>query len=301
MSETLERKYASLEAELAALEDSRQQAVAASDEEYEGWLAGLRDSSDAQWQAVVPEAFESTGNEEFAIQEDGAVLLTGSVPDTVEHIFTFTPQSSEITAIKVDALTDEAIPGKGPGRGDAQRSNFILSELSCDLLTDKETVSLTLQDPTADFSQANWPVAASIDGDRKTGWAISPQFGQPHWASYALSEPIKMEPSHRLRITLAQYFGRGRIIGKPRISIYTGDTTYLNVDPSLRELATKKKLSKADHKKLRGEFDKQQPRDPKIESRNRACQEGTRSDQAGHYLGNGRERRSTRNVRDDSR
>ncbi len=259
MSETLKRKYASLEVELAALEKSRQQAVTASDEQYERWLAGLRDSSDAQWQSIVPETFESTGNEEFAIQEDGAVLLTGSVPDTVEHIFTFTPQSSEITAIKVDALTDDAIPGKGPGRGDANRSNFILSELTCDLVTDEETVSLILQDPTADFSQTNWPVAASIDGDRKTGWAISPQFGKPHWASYTLSEPIKMEPSHRLRITLAQYFGRGRIIGKPRISIYSGDTTYLNVDPSLRKLATKKKPSKADQKKLRAEFDKNNP------------------------------------------
>ncbi len=265
MSETVEKRRASLEHELVALEDSRRQVAKASDQEYQTWLAGLRDSSDARWQSIVPEMFESTGDEEYTIQEDGAVLLTGSVPDTVEHIFTLAPKSTEITAIRVDALTDDAIPGKGPGRGDAQRSNIILSEVTCDLLTDKETVSLTLQDPTADFSQTNWPVAASIDGDRKTGWAISPQFGKPHWASYRLSEPIKIEPSHRLRITLAQYFGRGRIIGKPRISIYTGDTTYLNVDPALRKVAAKKKPNAAEQKKLRAEFDKHNPQLRKVD------------------------------------
>ena len=272
MSEASEQTYASLQAKLSDLQASRNQAVTASDAEFDRWLAGLRRSGDGQWQSIVPEKFESSGDEEFTIQEDGAVLLTGSVPDTVEHIFTLAPtadelgESGEITAIKLDVLTDDAIPGKGPGRGDAKRSNIILSELTCELVKDKETVSVALQDPAADFSQGGWNVAGAIDGDRKTGWAIAPQFGKPHWASFVLSAPIQFD-SHadRLRVTLAQYFGRGRVIGKPRISIYSGDTTYLNLDASIRKLAAKEKPSKADRKKLRKEFDKHNPQLRKLD------------------------------------
>jgi hypothetical protein len=261
MSETLEQRNRDLQQQLSDLQASRKTAVEASNEGFQDWLAGLRNSSDEhQWQSIVPEKFSSSGDEEFAIQEDGAVLLTGSVPDTVEHVFTLPPPATVITAIKVDVLTDDAIPGKGPGRGDAKRTNIILSEVTCELVTDKETVSLELQDATADFSQKGWPVASAIDGDRKTGWAISPQFAKPHWASFVLAEPTNIAPSHRLRVTLGQFYGRGRIIGKPRISLYSGDPTYLNLDPALRTLAAKKKLTGANEKKLRAAFDKNNPR-----------------------------------------
>ena len=40
----------------------------------------------------------------------------------------------------------------------------------------------------ADFSQANWMVENAIDGDRKTGWAIAPEFHKPHWAIFRTAE-----------------------------------------------------------------------------------------------------------------
>lgn len=261
MGEALQQRRLELEQTLASLQADRKSVVEASEEEFAAWLAGLRDSSDAlDWQTVVPEKFVSTGDEDYEIQPDGAVLLTGSVPDTVEHIFTLALPEDQVTAIKVDVLTDDAIPGKGPGRGDAQRTNIILSEVSCELVTDKENVPLELQDATADFSQKNWPVSAAIDGNRKTGWAISPQFGKPHWASFVLTEPIDDSVGHHLRVTLAQYYGRGRVIGKPRISFFKGDPTFLNLDDSLRELAGKKKLRAGERKKLRAAFDSNNPR-----------------------------------------
>jgi len=261
MGESLKQRRERLEQELADLQAARKSSVEASSEEFQQWLAGLRESGDQPaWQSIVPEKFVSTGDEEFEIQEDGAVLLSGSVPDTVEHVFTLALPERQITAIKIDALTDESIPGKGPGRGDAQRTNIILNEVSCELLTDKVTIPVALQDASADFSQKNWPVTAAIDGDRKTGWAISPQFGKPHWASFVLSEPLEFAPELRLQITLAQYYGRGRVIGKPRISLYSGDPTYLNLDAAVRKLAAKKKLRPADEKKLRAAFDANNPR-----------------------------------------
>ena len=257
-----QRRYDELQGQLADLKGRRKAAVRASEAEYQQWLATVRESSrqPVAWQPVVPERFETTGGETFAVLDDGAVLLSGSVPDTVEHVFTLAPQTGPITAIKLDVLTDESIPGNGPGRGDAKRSNFILSEIIVERVTDDGATPLALQDAAADFSQDNWDVARALDGRRKTGWAIAPEFGKPHWATFTLAQPLTLEhPTDRLRVTLAQYYGRGRVIGKPRISVCTSDPSLLKVDETIRQLAAKETLTAQETKQLRAAFEDESP------------------------------------------
>ncbi|MBL6724863.1 MAG: PSD1 domain-containing protein [Rubripirellula sp.] len=223
---------------------------------YQEWVGDLRAYKGLKWHPVVPAAFSSTGSETIELQADGAVLLTGDVPDKVEYEFTFEALSQPVTAIRIDALTDDRIPGKGPGRGDAQRTNIILSEIECETISDQGNRRLQLQQPSADFSQAKWDVANAIDGDPKTGWAIAPQFGKPHWASFVLSEPLRLESGiEKLRITLKQLYGTGRVIGKPRISFYYGDPQLIDVEDELISIAGKEKPSKPEEKKLRNAFE----------------------------------------------
>ena len=247
-----------LRQQLAEVRAERDDVVQSTDEEYQSWLEHLRNSPTDDWVAVVPESFESSAHEEFVIEEDGAVLLQGSVPDTVEHIFMIAP-SGPVSAVRIDVLTDDAIPGKGPGRGDEVRSNIILSEVTCQVVDGGSTRDVALQNPRADFSQKNWDVARAIDGDRKTGWAIAPQFRKPHWASFDLSDPIELKGDQRLRIKLGQYYGRGRVIGKPRVSVYRGDPAYLSIDPATRKLAGNKKLNKKQKERLRAAFEENHP------------------------------------------
>lgn len=260
MEQSERRRRDELQAKIDKLENQRQSISAASEEGFQQWLEGLRQSVSASWQTVIPEKFESSADEAFEIQTDGAVLLTGSVPDTVEHVFTIKPSDQSITAIRLDVLTDDSIPGKGPGRGDEQRTNIILNEFTCELLDDGRASPVELVDADADFSQKGWSVSGAIDGDRKTGWAIAPQFGKPHWATFTLASPLTAaNASQRLKITLSQFFGRGRVIGKPRISLFHGDPQFLSVDPKVKQLAAKEELSDADRKKLLGEFEQKHP------------------------------------------
>ena len=263
MRESLLETRAKLQTKLHELEANRKEIVSQNDMDFDDWQTRLRASDAPAWQPIVPLTFETNGGEEFQILPDGAVLLTGNVPDTVEHTFRISPETDRITAIRIDVLTDDSIPGKGPGRGDAKRTNIILNEFTCELINDKETSPIRLQNAAADFSQAGWDVSGAIDGDRKTGWAIAPQFGKPHWASFVFSEPLIFDPaSQQLKITLAQYFGSGRVIGKPRLSIYTEDPAFLDVPDSVRKSAQKKpaQRSKAEQRTLRKEFDKRNPR-----------------------------------------
>ena len=268
MRASLTEKHARLSEQLQQAEKKRKDVLAQGDEAFDKWIARLRSSDLSSWQPVVPSSFSTNGGEDFEILEDGAVLLSGNVPDTVDHTFHLAPAVDLITAIRVDVLTDDSIPGKGPGRGDAKRTNVILSEIVCEHVTGKEPLPIKLEDAAADFSQKGWDVANAIDGNRKTGWAISPQFAKPHWASFTFAEPLPFDPeTQQPKVSLGQYYGRGRVIGKPRISIYTGDADFLSLSEGIRKLAKKDaaKLSKGDRKKLRAEFDKQNPELKKLD------------------------------------
>lgn len=258
--ETITTNRNRLNEQLTRFQKRRKQIVKSKNEDYQQWLKTIRlKSTDDLWTPVRPETFESSGGENFEILADHSVLLTGSVPDTVDHVFTFGSQSQAITAIRVEVLTDDRMEGKGPGRGDAVRSNIILSELTCELVSKDHVEPLELHSPIADFSQTRWEVAKAIDGNRKTGWAIAPQFGKPHWAAFTFTRPVTLE-DNLLRVTLGQYYGRGRVIGKPRISFSTADPSLLGIEDSVFALAKKQKRSPKENKNLKAAFEKRNPR-----------------------------------------
>jgi hypothetical protein len=228
------------------------------DAEFEAWIERIRTAQNTGggWSPVRPCEFESSGDGDFQILDDGAVLLSGDVPDAVEYTFTLAPNQKTVRGIRIEALTDDQLPGKGPGRGDAKRTNFILSEVVCELVTRDATETITLTDAKADFSQAKWDVANAIDGDRKTGWAIAPQFGKPHWAQFLFEQPLDLEESEgQLRVTLVQDYGQGRVIGKPRLSLYLGDPVLYDCDEGVLRLATGKVIKPAQRVKLRAAFE----------------------------------------------
>ena len=251
------QKIADQNAELKSLRLKREQFAADSDSQFEDWLTRLKDRAAPLWEPVTLLDFQSSGNEDISLQSDGAVLLTGEVPPAVDHTFVLQPPAKPITAIRVELLTDDAIPGSGPGRGEAARPNVILSEVTCEVIRGEEKKQVAFSAAVADYSQPNWDVARAIDGDRKTGWAIGGQFGKPHWATFLLAEPLLLDlESQSLKVSLGQYFGSGRVAGKPRVSVSTQATDLLFLPETLRSMFKGKKLSKQQRKKLRTEFDK---------------------------------------------
>src|SRR5262249_45834690 len=75
-----------------------------------------------------------------------------------------------------------------------------------------------LHNAQADFSQESWPVAAAIDGNLDTGWAIAPQFGRPHSAYFELKTPLSNPGGTQFTLTLVQRFpGKEHNIGRFRL------------------------------------------------------------------------------------
>ncbi|HEX5272900.1 MAG TPA: DUF1549 domain-containing protein [Gemmataceae bacterium] len=135
------------------------------------------------------------------------------------------PRGPGITAVRLEMLTDDSLPGRGPGR--ASDGNFVLNEfkLTVGPANDpKAAKPVAFGRALADFSQGNFEVAKAIDGKAgpNSGWAIAPQFGRPHVAVFELKEPLYVAEGAVLTFTMEQtYTSKQHTLGRFRLSATT--------------------------------------------------------------------------------
>ncbi|MDZ4401937.1 PSD1 and planctomycete cytochrome C domain-containing protein [Prosthecobacter sp.] len=175
-------------------------------------------------QALKPTAFITESDAESELQSDGSVLLTGPVPDKDTYTFEAELKGGELSGLLLEALTHASIAGDGPGRGGANRPNFVLHTFDCALTTpDGKTQPLKFSAAHADYSQNGYAVTTLIDKTGKKAWAIGQRFGEPHWAAFELAKPVSIPTGTKLSIRMEQNFGNGLVMGCLRISSITGD------------------------------------------------------------------------------
>ena len=202
-------------------------------------------------------------------REDGSLFVEKLVPDKATFVLDFSTDTrgEPLTGFRVEALADPKLPSKGPGL--TSHGNFVLSEFRAYVVDSEEPnkkVSLPFSSAKADFSQNKWTVQAAIDGKNETGWAISPQTGKSHQATFLLKKPLPAKEASNLRIEMAQLYGTKHVIGRFRIMAVTGeqssDIAPENVLKALLVDATKR--NDAQRKLLADHFAKTDPKTTKI-------------------------------------
>ncbi len=178
--------------------------------------------------------FECESGTAHEILNDQSIMLhdddNDAVPDRDTYTITAETKLTGITGFKLEVLADPSLHGGGPGRGDAQRPNFILSQFEVSAKCGSEKMQpVAIRKARADFNQKNFPVLKAITRDAKAGWGISPQFGKDHWAIFETASPIGSAAGTTLTFTLAQNYGGSRLIGRLRLSVITGDISRTNV------------------------------------------------------------------------
>jgi hypothetical protein len=258
------------ENKIALLQKSRDDTLKSQEEDYLAWERRHSESVAQQtgWKVLQVTRFSSNGGEKHGILEDGSVLLSGKVPNTATYTVETRTTLPRISQFKLEALATPMLPGNGPGRGDAQKPNFVLKEFTATLRNDKNDTPIRLHRPKANFSQKNWDVAGLIDGRPSTGWAINPQFGKSHWATFELVNPIEQISGTTLVFTLPQDWGRGRVIGNLRLSARTEVSKDSKLPSDLIAILKNPahKRSKTQQKKLRAHFEKETPALEKIDA-----------------------------------
>ena len=268
----------SLHQELAALKVALQEPDKQLLAKVEHWAAQLAAKPTAGWSVLTPQEMNATGGSKLTKLEDNSILVGGANPAQETYEISAQSDAEQITAIRLEALTHESLPGGGPGRH--SNSNFVLSEF--------ELVASSLENPElqqaikftqaiADYSQASYEVALAIDGNTKgnNGWAVDgPTRKEPATAMFIAEKPFGYPGGTRLQFLLrheANFATHG--IGRPRLSFSTDPTEELSlqgVPAEIVEIAKKSKdaRSAAEQKKLVAYYSERHPgRQQQIESR----------------------------------
>ncbi len=207
----LEEVRAQREAGDPALLDPELQAEAVT------WEEGLGGRA-TPWRVLEIVESSSENGATLTALEDGSLLSGGERPEKDTYTVVARTDLPRITGIRLEVLTDDSLPHRGPGRQD--NGNLHLSELLVALARpDAAPEPIALRDPRADFDQGGWTIAHAIDGDPATAWGIYPEVGKPHRAVFTLVEPIGDAAGVTLRLELRQLHGGGHLIGRPRLAV----------------------------------------------------------------------------------
>ena len=195
--------------------------------------------STATWNTFETETFVSAEGATLTVQPDGSILSGGKPPERDTVTVTGTMKLRHLSAIRLELLTDDTLPMKGPGR--AENGNLHLSEFEAQVFRPGATHAdkIKFARASADFDQSGWTVAHALDGDLKTAWGVDPQEGHDHHAVFELESWLTVEPGTKLVILLKQEHGRSHVIGRFRLLVTDAPASAVTALPQLAEAALK--------------------------------------------------------------
>jgi mono/diheme cytochrome c family protein len=169
---------------------------------------------------------------------DGSYLVGGKIPASDTYTATFEVPIKGATAIRLDALTDDSLPAKGPGL--AANGNFILTDFQVErrtLAEPEKPIEVPIAAARADHSQDRFPVEHAIDDDPvSTGWAINVTGGSLNTnrhAIFVLKQPLG-ENDTRASITIRHAQANRYSLGHFRVSMTTAHVGVLNLPADVR-------------------------------------------------------------------
>lgn len=232
---------------------------------FEQWVAGgMADAGKAVWTILEPKEIKSSAKAKFKALGDGSYLAEGENGAWDNYTVTATTTQRHLTGLKLEALTHPSMKRNGPGR--APNGNFGLAKVTITAASAKggKDVDVKIRKAAADFEQnkGHLSIAASLDDDSSSGWAIDGQIGKDHAAVFTFDQPLDFPEGTKLSIKLSFSVNTQHNIGRPRFSLISdveptleGGVLAANVATAMqraREGGSAAKLSEADRKALFG-------------------------------------------------
>lgn len=190
------------------------------------FAATLAKSADAEWIVLTPGETESDNRAKLSRQDDNSVLAAGNNPAQDVFTVTYKTSLSNLTGIRLEALPDDSLVNKGPGRAD--NGNFVLTEFKLQL----NKKPLPLSGLRTDYAQGGFSVGDTLDGKNETGWAVASEFGKPHVAVYEVKTPVNSTGESVLTCRLEfQSPHVSHVLGRFRMSVTNSPSATLHPVP----------------------------------------------------------------------
>ncbi|MCG3122885.1 MAG: hypothetical protein GIKADHBN_01289 [Phycisphaerales bacterium] len=184
------------------------------------------------WLSIAPLTSVGTGGSTFAVQPDQSVTVSGKAPERETYellcLAPATPGAS-VSALRLEAMLDDALPEKGPGR--AFNGNVVLSEVEVEavpLATPDKPVKVPLVNAFADYSQDKFDIAYAIDGKPETGWATGSHLVRSaREAVFTFDRPVSTTEPTLIKVRLrfdSQYAQHA--LGRFRLALLTDESRH---------------------------------------------------------------------------
>jgi hypothetical protein len=255
-----EEEFERLDSELVSLKGKLKAAQKEADTEFPEWIKERSGESMkkakqvADWKVAPIESASSDAKETFELLEDGSALATGKSGDRSTYLLQARAGPGKWKALRLEALLHESLKKKGPGRNVTNANpNFVLTEFLVFYRKGDQRKPVVLKRARAGFSQSNFKAEQLIDGklDPKNGWAIAPRFGERHEAHFEFKETLDLKKPAVLEIEMKHFYGGGRNVGRPRLSLSRVFPPEQKKNDRLYQLIGKKKRTKGDEKELK--------------------------------------------------
>lgn len=185
--------------------------------QFNRWLRSESNSASppGTWAALTGKV-TSKQPDNYQLQPDGSYLSVGKAPSKDEITFTTKVDKSQVQALRLEALAHESLPNKGPGRAD--NGNFALGDIR--LTVNGSPRKFIAARATHQQNADSLSVAASIDSDPISGWAVDGQIGKDQAAVFELEQPLTIDTATEVSITLTfNHPNPKHSIGRFRISV----------------------------------------------------------------------------------
>ncbi len=235
---------------------------------FDQWLSGLMKEA-VDWKPLFPVSMEAD-LPFLEVLEDSSILATGDFKKREIYRLSFDTGKIDqpITAIRIEAIPDERLPGNGPGAAfyEGRKGDFYLSEV------DASVGGTEIQFADSSISMGRLAVTkdqekerAVFDGEGSSGWSTKENERERSEIVLNLKEPI--DPIGQ-RLELEMLFERHYVValGRFRVSIttQTGEVRAKNAAAPNPLVASDDEMRRA-YVRLAGEFEVVQGEIKKLE------------------------------------
>ncbi len=198
------------------------------------WEASMREkiaSQSSEWTVMNPVKLVSSGRQTLSKQDDLSVLASGKNPAKDNYTITLKGKGL-VRAIRLEALTHDTLTNKSSSRANG---NFVLTSV----IVKQAGKPVAIASAKADYEQATWPIANTLDGKKTTGWAIDGH-NKPkdHVAMFVLKQPLDLGKGGEFTVELRHQSAHAKHnIGRFRLSLTDSESPALsggiNLPPKL--------------------------------------------------------------------
>jgi hypothetical protein len=160
----------------------------------------------------------------LTILDDASILASGDTTKQDRYEIMLGASTEPITALRLEALPDERLPGNGPGTTfyEGSLGDFYLNELSVFAGDVPAKVASATESYTRNkFGNTPTSAALTLDGDVQSGWSVAGEEGQRHTAVYVFEKPVPAFTALKIQMIFGRHFASS--LGRFRFSAVNSD------------------------------------------------------------------------------